>query len=62
MKKLEPYEMTVRVTRGEEVHEILMREVSYTVVLPPGERLEQLFDECDTSEEFAEKVKCEGLV
>lgn len=62
MKKSEPHEMTVRVTRDEETHDILMREVSYEVVLPPEERLEQLFDECKSSEEFAEKIKNEGLV
>lgn len=54
--------MKVRVTRDGEVHEILMREVSYVVILPPEERIKRLFDESDTPEEFAEKAKSEGLV
>lgn len=62
MSKFEPHEMKVLVTRNEEVHEILMREVSYEVVPTTEERLEQLFEECETPEEFTEKVKSEGLV
>lgn len=54
--------MKVRITRDEEVHEVLMREVSYTVILPAEERMKQLFDECSTPEEFTEKAKEEGLI
>lgn len=55
-------EMKQRVSRNGEIHEVLMREVSYVVILPPEERMKQLFNESDTPEEFAEKAKSQGLV
>lgn len=55
-------EMKQRVSRDGEIHEVLMREVSYVVILPPEERMKQLFDECSTPEEFTEKAKEEGLI
>jgi hypothetical protein len=55
-------EMKQRVSRDGQIHEVLLREVSYEVILPPEERIRQLFDESDTKEEFVEKAKEEGLI
>lgn len=55
-------EMKQRVSRDGQIHEVLMREVSYEVILPPEERIKQLFDESDTKEEFVAQAKEEGLI